>query len=187
MQASDLKPASELEPTNNLNKSKFRMDLTSNRLKEVMIYSPDTGIFTRRVKIGRYVAGSKAGSKDKAGYIQVCVDGVIYFAHRLAFLYMMNRWPEALIDHINTNRSDNSWLNLREATPTQNHRNKKVYKTSLTGIKGILKTKSGYCTKISIGTYKTLDEAIKAYEQMARLINKEFTHHSVGQLNNANE
>lgn len=41
------------------------------------------------------------------------------------------QWPAGLIDHINGDQTDNSWGNLREATPSENQYNK-LYKGNYT-------------------------------------------------------
>ncbi len=37
-------------------------------------------------------------------------------SHTLAFLYMEGAFPKNEVDHLNHNRSDNSWVNLRKVT-----------------------------------------------------------------------
>jgi hypothetical protein len=78
-----------------------------------------------------------AGSTNGAGYVQIKIDGKLYLAHRLAFLYMTDAWPVNQGEHANRNRQDNSWVNLRDATQSQNQGNTTVYKTNKLGIKGI--------------------------------------------------
>jgi len=97
-------------------------ELTHARLLEKVHYNPDTGVFTRtppnhKRRIGRF---------DKNGYITIAVDRVKHQAHRLAWLYMTGSHPAdgLLIDHINRVKDDNRWVNLREATPSQNCRNR---------------------------------------------------------------
>ncbi|WLW40698.1 H-N-H-endonuclease [Escherichia phage Bf23] len=96
---------------------------TLERLKELLNYDPDTGIFTNKISRGRGgKAGAVAGYLRKDGYITIKIDKVDYLAHRLAFLYMTGSIPD-LVDHINRIRSDNRWKNLRESTSQINNRN----------------------------------------------------------------
>ena len=98
--------------------------LTQVRLKELLYYDPDTGIFTRRVcRGGRAISGSVANAERKDGYHLVCVDSHTYYAHRLAVFYMTGTWPEELVDHINGVRGDNRWHNLRVASRSENAQN----------------------------------------------------------------
>jgi hypothetical protein len=59
--------------------------LTQERLKELLHYDQDTGVFTRKTKVGRYLAGSVSGAKHNKGYIQITIDGSNLLAHRLAW------------------------------------------------------------------------------------------------------
>lgn len=44
--------------------------------------------------------------------------------HRVAFVLMTGDWPTHELDHINGDRLDNRWCNLRKVTRGQNSRNK---------------------------------------------------------------
>jgi hypothetical protein len=45
-----------------------------------------------------------------------------YYAHRVAFAIMAGKWPK-IIDHIDGDKSNNRWSNLREVTQAQNMQN----------------------------------------------------------------
>lgn len=111
--------------------------LTSERLREVLDYDPNTGVFAWKVRPSRsrIEPGSPAGYVSQRGYVCVKIDGRHYLAHRLAWLFMHGEWPPRLIDHINGVCSDNRIENLRLATATQNNANSKGYGKS--GIKGV--------------------------------------------------
>ena len=102
---------------------KSHQNLTQARLKELLHYDPETGIFTRLVARGGYPAGSVAGAAHIAGYFSIIVDYKPYLAHRLAFLWMTGTLPEGDVDHINGARGDNRWLNLRTVTRQSNMHN----------------------------------------------------------------
>ena len=98
--------------------------LTQGRLKEVLSYDPNTGIFIWVVsKNGRVKKGMCAGTKHCRGYRQICIDGKIYLSHRLAFLYETGEFPEEQCDHINGDRSDNRFINLRVVSQSENQHN----------------------------------------------------------------
>jgi hypothetical protein len=98
--------------------------LTAERLRELLHYDPDTGVFTwLRVKGRRVRVGALSGKANGGGYFQIGVDGRIYYAHRLAWLYVHGEWPVASIDHVNCDRCDNRLANLRPATKAQNAAN----------------------------------------------------------------
>jgi len=95
--------------------------LTTERLRELLHYDPETGEF-HKISGGR---PGPIGSLDPAGYRQIAVDGVLYKAHRLAVLYMTGEMPiSALpVDHINRKRDDNRWCNLLVCTAVENSAN----------------------------------------------------------------
>jgi len=112
--------------------------ITQERLKEVLDYNPETGIFTWSIALnGRVPAGSVAGSSDKDGYIVIGIDGMVCLAHRLAILYMDGYLPENTVDHIDRVPWHNWRLNLREATQQCQNRNCGMRKDNLSGVKGV--------------------------------------------------
>lgn len=109
--------------------------LTGARLRELLDYDYLTGHFTRRVSLTHSVkVGDRAGTiSKKTGYASIWVDGHLYYAHRLVWLYVYGMWP-IQIDHINGNRIDNRLTNLRDCTNAENQQN----------IKGRSHNKSGF-------------------------------------------
>ena len=98
--------------------------LTYERLRELLDYNPETGVFTRRVQLSpRYPIGSVVGSDDGSGYLQTTVASKKYRLHRLAYFYMLGVWPPHDVDHKNRKRANNKWSNLRPATRTENCHN----------------------------------------------------------------
>jgi len=105
--------------------------LTQQGLKELLHYDPDTGLFTRLItKSSRAKVGDVAGTINNNGYRQIRIDGKIYLAHRLAFLYMTGNFPKEHTDHIDGDRANNHWSNLRECTNAENSQNKASHKNS---------------------------------------------------------
>lgn len=154
-------------------------------LKEELTYSPETGIFIRNKSSGGKLAGCNAGGIHSEGYIYISLRGKRYFAHRLAWLYMTGENPSQLIDHINGNRSDNRFENLRLATKSQNGRNAKVRKDSTSGIKGVRFernlnkwTASIFHGKkrIHLGVFESSDLAYQARESAAKRLHGDFYH-----------
>ena len=97
--------------------------ITQSLLKELFHYCHQSGEFTHVSKRIGVTQGAIAGCKTGNGYIRISVYRKLYLAHRLAWMYVTGEWPEYQIDHINRNRSDNSFINLREATISDNHKN----------------------------------------------------------------
>lgn len=158
--------------------------LTQEYIKKIISYNPDTGecfwldrpksdfIDERAWKIfhSRY-AGKKAGSKRQNGYLDIWVLGRLYRIHRIIFLYMTGSMPSSQIDHIDHDRSNNKWNNIRSATAAENRKNmgKNARNTSgFTGVnyhkrlnKWVAEAVCGY-KKHYIGVFESFDEAVNA-------------------------
>ena len=145
--------------------------ITQARLKELLDYNPETGVFTRRVSLSNRVkVGDVAGSKNSLGYLTICIDGKNQFAHRLAWLYVHGEMPR-YIDHINHDPSDNRIENLRSVSPQGNSRNQKLKSTNTSGFCGVYwnKRKNKWHSQIvlagrntSLGYYTSIEEAVNA-------------------------
>lgn len=113
------------------------------RLKQIMKYDPETGVFIYLVNRGRQKkAGDIVGfvspksSHNGGGYRIIHVDGREYAAHQLAWFYVYGTWPKSQVDHINVQRDDNRIANLREATHSQNMANRPIQSNNTSGLKG---------------------------------------------------
>jgi hypothetical protein len=157
--------------------------LTSERLRELLFYNPETGVFTWRVDRQRSRAGTTAGSVMNTGYVRIVIDQQKFFAHRLAFLYMEGSFPEVQVDHIDHDRKNNQWTNLRKATRTENLRNRTIQANNTSGIKGVSRrSKSTKWTAqivakgrtINLGTFETIEEATKVYRKAGRELHGDF-------------
>lgn len=147
--------------------------LTQERLKELLYYSPQFGIFVWKVNKGsRAKAGAIAGCFNKAtGYVVMVVDNCMEPAHRAAFIYMTGKPPPEHTDHINGVRDDNRWCNLRAVTPSVNHKNRRIHKDNKSGFIGVCWLKKlgrwqaqirvNYKT-ISLGLHDNKEDAIAA-------------------------
>jgi hypothetical protein len=131
--------------------------LTQKRLKELLKYDPDTGLFTWLVNRSRKARfGLIAGYTDKQGYSKIIISGVSYKAHRLAWIYIYGSFPENGIDHINKNKSDNRIENLRDCDQSENMRNQKLYKSNKSGVPGVMLRESSNRWLASISYNKKL-------------------------------
>lgn len=123
--------------TNHAKNLAIHYALSMARLKELLIYDQETGIFTWRVSRGRRSAGSVAGCYDQDGYILIRIDRRNYIAHRLAFLYITGHFPVSQVDHIDLNKENNRWTNLRASTTSENNRNMPPRQNKKHPLKGI--------------------------------------------------
>lgn len=157
--------------------------LTAKRLRELLHYDPVTGVFTWRVdRRGGVKAGDSAGCPNGDGYVHIGIEGRKHKAHRLAFFYMKGRWPRDDVDHVDRDRANNRWSNIRPATGSQNSANAKMPSTNRCGVKGVSAMPNGrYRAQIehegrhiSLGCYSTIDDARAAYAAGAARIFKDF-------------
>ena len=112
--------------------------ITQKRLKELLDYGPETGIFLWKVSTcNRIKVGDIAGTVNGKGYIQIKIDNKIYYAHRLAWLFVYGYFPEHGLDHEDRDKSNNRIDNLREASNQCNLRNTGNRSNNTSGVKGI--------------------------------------------------
>jgi len=129
--------------------------LTQARLKEFLHYDPDTGIFTTiKTRKGSGKMGGAVGSLGVRGYLQCRIDYKNQTMHRLAFLYMEGALPTGQVDHINHDKLDNRWDNLRHATGRDNQRNKPLSKNNTSGYPGVSLVKKTGRWEVNIVTNK---------------------------------
>ena len=160
-------------------RAKRNARITQGRLHALLSYDPDTGVFINRVSRGnRALAGAVFGSKDSDGYLQGCLDWRTYKLHQLAFVYMTGRWPDGVVDHIDTCRANNRWANLREVTASMNSQNMRSARCdSATGLLGASfdKSRNKYLAQIlidgvkkNLGRFDTAEQAHRAYVEAKR-------------------
>lgn len=117
--------------------AKTSIPLTAERLKQLVHYDPETGIFTAITTRGRVSAGQPIGAKTVQGYLSHEIDSRAYLLHRLAWLYMTGEWPKEQVDHRDEDKTHNAWSNLRAASNAQNQRNIKTSKANTSGRRGV--------------------------------------------------
>lgn len=169
-------------------------------LKELLHYNPDTGIFTWNYRDVKWFKRNKdfliwnkrfankiAGNihthfKTGKSYIRLRIFGKSYVGHRLAVLYMNGSLSDnnKEIDHKDGDGLNNSWLNLKETNRQGNSRNRRLQSNNTSGQCGISLNKRddkfvAYIydlngNKISLGTFKTFDEAV----MVRKLAEKEY-------------
>jgi len=155
-----------------------KIELTAERLRSLLDYDPETGVFTRRVPLTGWKVGSVAGHICPDGYVRIGIDYVSYLSHRLAWYWVTGSWPLGVIDHFNGNKSDNRFANLRDVTLSVNQQNtRKASKNSSSGFLGVNFLKGRWVSRITvngryvhIGRFDTAIEAHEAYLDYKRKI-----------------
>lgn len=163
----------------------MKRQLTLERAKQILSYNRETGEFIR-IKTNSYKIkpGSKAGGINTIGYVQIGIDGKIYLAHRIAWLFEYGEWPEFEIDHANGLRSDNRIINLREAKHHENICNRPKQINNTSGYKNVSwsKTMDQWMVRINfnkksiiVGYFKDINDAINASFEARKKYHGEFS------------
>lgn len=148
------------------------------RAKEYFSYNAETGDLSRRP------SGRRVGCANHDGYVKVFIDGKYYSAHRVIWLIMTGEWPvypQFEIDHINGDRGDNRWVNLRKVTKTENQRNTTKRVNNKSGVHGVNWKKRGNGGRwvariwngprhVYLGQFETLQEAEIARKAAERVL-----------------
>ena len=145
-------------------------------------------LYWKNKRIGR-LQGSIAGTIRKDNRTTINLNGVIYLAHRLIFLYHNGYLPE-FIDHKDRNPLDNRIDNLRPATTSQNNANSNE-PDNINGVKhssvfrGVSfdKARNKWMSKISkdnksinLGRFINEIDAADAYNKAAIELHGEYAH-----------
>lgn len=148
------------------------------RLLHLLYYNPDDGWFTwKQNRNWKAIQGSRAGCLSKrTGYRVLTLDGVEYLEHRLAFFITTGLWPDQ-VDHINKNRADNRFCNLRESCFELNLKNKSKYTNNTSGETGIYWSKQHSRWRVQVsnkgvkkygGLFINLADAVVARNSLQR-------------------
>lgn len=160
-------------------------------LKSAVLYVPKTGLLFWKAKDGggketkrwntRYAGKPAFGSVSSCGYLTGRIDGKHIKAHRAAWAIENGCWPDKMIDHINGNRTDNRYCNLREATSAENAQNSKTRKGGTSSYRGVSRDGGKWRaminsegTRLRLGAFASEVEAALAYDLAAPIVHGEF-------------
>ena len=115
-------------------------------------------------------AGGEAGFVRGDGYVQVRLDGVLYYRHRIIQAVSCGGDQLMEVDHINGVPGDDRADNLRYADKSEQQRNLKTPKTNTSGRVGVSRYRNGRWQAaiwagnkiISLGRFDTFEEASQA-------------------------
>lgn len=160
---------------------------TQEYLQQCFNYDPETGLLywkarppehfrnkrAQAIFNGTYAGKETAKALDKDGYKTLSLDRKSFYTHRIIYKLEKGLDPEHT-DHVNGNRADNKFDNLRSVSQTINMKNVKMYITNTSGVVGVRwdKNKNRWFayigsgkTKIHIGRFIAFGDAVKARKQ----------------------
>ena len=152
--------------------------LTQERLIELLHYEQSTGAFSW-VDTSRHHKNKLCNVGYSNGrYWKIMLLGKSVMAHRLAWLYVTGRMPNGEIDHINGNRLDNSFVNLRDVSHSVNMQNQRHARANnTTKVLGIRKCGDKFTARIGcngkrfhLGMFETKEDAHHAYIAAKRIM-----------------
>ena len=141
-------------------------------LRDIFSYDQDSGNLVRKITTSsRAKVGKVAGYKDRHGHLRVRFNGSEHSVHRLVWLHVTGNMPKGDIDHINGNRSDNRFANLRDVPHRMNMENRKAAAAhNISGVLGVTKRGESYMARIKIngkqvilGSFPSANEAHANY------------------------
>jgi hypothetical protein len=154
-------------------------------VRELLDYNTETGKLTWRERNRRWFKSDQDCKTwntrfarkeafifiDDVGYHRSSILGKDYRAHRVIWLWMTGEWPEEQIDHINHNRKDNRWRNIRKASNQENSSNQSQRNDNTSGQRGVYwdKRRQKWSARIwfnkksiSLGYHCLYDDAVRA-------------------------
>jgi hypothetical protein len=153
-----------------MNASRACVHFTRDRLLALFRYDPATGALVD------LVSGAEIVSVNNHGYRWVWKDGAALLVHRVAWRLMTGEWPTQMVDHIDGNRRNNAWGNLRQTDFSRNAQNMhKAMVTNKVGLLGVSidsrNRKNPYRASIGVGggrrvhlgVFQTPEAAHQAY------------------------
>lgn len=138
------------------------------------------------------VRGRPAGRMGSHGYWKISLRAHgkqrEFGAHRIVWLLINGQWPKEQIDHINNDRADNRFANLREASVSENMRNMGMSIRNTSSVKGVSFHKGTgkwrarvelNRKEISLGYFDSIDDAEQAAMAARDRLHGEFANHGV--------
>lgn len=160
-------------------------ELTHALLLDHLHYDPLTGVFTRRLTVGRHgrwKAGDEVGYRNKDGYVILTILSRHHRANRVAWFYVTGKPPTGEVDHIDTIKHHNWFTNLRDATGAVNQQNRRrANRNNRSGLLGVSWYARGKCWRARIyvdgrehrlGNFTSKKKAHKVYVAAKRQLHE---------------
>lgn len=151
-----------------------------------LLYDPETGVLRWKTRPeahfksyracaawNGHFAGKIAGNTI-SGYTTIRIDNKLYKAHRVIWKMVTGADPD-VIDHKDNEGTNNKWENLRSGSQESNGHNRRKWKTSWSGLKGVYLYNGRISSQIRhkgelyrLGYFDTKELAHEAYCEAAR-------------------
>jgi len=148
------------------------------QLERKFSYNPATGKLIRKFNTGEKEAGFLSGD-----YLRISLKGKLYLMHRVIWKLVTGEEPEGYIDHIDGNRFNNAWSNLRDVTHDKNMWNAKLFHNNRSGYRGVsfIQQHQKWRAAISVdgrkhhlGYFSTAEDAHIAFAEATSRMRDEF-------------
>lgn len=173
-------------PSNELLNSLFRYDSESGKL----FWKVGGSLGENRKRRKEVEVESLSGSGTRP-YLGARIQHKIYLVHRIVWKLVTGKDPFGhQIDHVDGDRFNNRFSNLRLATHAENNQNTPLQKNNTSGVKGVSwhKQKSrwranvavgprGRSKQISLGLFDKLSDAENAVREYRTKLHGKFTNH----------
>ena len=115
-------------------------------------------------------SNEEAGTLSNNGYFVVTVYGKQYYVHRICWFLKTGFWPDGNVDHINGVKEDNSWMNLRLATHSQNGCNR-LNSANKSGCKNVYwsNTRNRWVIDITLNRVRVFHKVMEDYDEAVAL------------------
>lgn len=157
-------------------------------LHEFFVYEPKTGVLIWRRRTVHHFGSLRAceswnghyadkpvGWLNANGYLATRIGKTSFLVQRIIWKLMTGLEPPEQIDHIDGDRINNRWKNLRPANENEQCWNRKTHSNNKLGLKGVSKRRNSYIARIChkgtytyLGQFSTPELASAAYERTAK-------------------
>ena len=150
-------------------------------------YDEESGLLSWKRHRSKNKIDTPIGSISDTGCVRIKIGGKNYAIHRLIWLMKTGKFPDQ-VGHIDHNRSNNAWDNLREVDYTGRARNMRKSVRNTSGVVGVSFDTNANKWRASIGSkgtlkfiglFDTLDEATKARKNAEHIENYHPNHGAI--------
>jgi hypothetical protein len=163
-------------------------------LRQLFEYDPEIGQLRWRARLSnRTFIGAVAGTQRPDGYFKIRIHGSFFYSHRIIWALFTGQDVGGMqIDHINGNKADSRFENLRLANTGENMRNRTAQVNSKSGIFGVFWDKSRNMWTVSVQAggktiyrkrFRSLDDAIAARREAELKFHGEYASHLGANIN----